>query len=162
MTMDELVAKVAELKKNGPVDLSTEEDLALAVMNLIALEEHLFFTGAKTGNDAYWATANEVREMRKTLLARMIPQNEGETWCSSKHLLSATMRLIEVGTKLFADGKKDEAKGMYEKAHELFSIFWALRLKLLTLPEVAKSTGEEDGPMTLKDIMNKMVDCCKE
>lgn len=162
MTMEELVAKVAELKKSGPIDLSTEEDLALAVMNLISLEEHLYFTGAKTGNEAYWATLNEVREMRKTLLARMIPRNEGETWCSSKHLLSATMRLIEVGTKLFSDGKKDEAKDMYEKAHELFSIFWALRLKLITLPEAAKSVGEASGAMTMKDIMNKLVDCCKE
>ena len=59
--------------------------------------------------------------------------------------------------------KKDEAKDMYEKAHELFSIFWALRLKLVTLPEAAKSTESEmDGAMTTKDIMNKLIDCCKE
>ena len=159
LSIDELVAKVKKLRETSPVDLSTEEDLAVAVMNLISLEEHLYFTGAKTDNEAYWVMLNEVREMRKTLLAKMIPMNEGETWCTSKHLLSATMRLIEVGTKLFSEGKKDEAKGMYDKAHQLFSTFWALRLKLIEIP---KNLIKEDKPMSLSDIMDKLVDCCKE
>ena len=156
---EEIIKKMEALKASGSLDLSTEEDLAIAVMNLISLEEHLYFTGAKTDNEAYWVMLNEVREMRKTLLAKMIPMNEGETWCTSKHLLSATMRLIEVGVKLFSEGKKDEAKGMYDKAHQLFSTFWALRLKLIEIP---KNLIKEDKPMSLSDIMDKLVDCCKE
>jgi hypothetical protein len=159
--MEDLVARINELKKGGPIDLSMEEDLAIAIMNLISLEEHLCFTGLKTGKDEYFGTLDEIREMRKTLLAKMIEKNEGETWCTCKHLLSATMRLIEVGTKLFSDGKKEEAKEMYGRAHKLFSIFWALRLKLIDLSEV-RGIAEEEKPWTLTDIMDKMVDCCKE
>ena len=48
---------------------------------------------------------------------------------------------------------------MYDKAHQLFSTFWALRLKLIEIP---KNLIKEDKPMSLSDIMDKLVDCCKE
>jgi hypothetical protein len=103
----------------------------------------------------------EIREMRKELLAKMIPRNEGETWCTSKHLLAATMRLMEVGTKLLGDGKNDEAKKMFDRGYKLFTMFWGLRLKLISLPDI-KAEALKDKPMSLQDIVNKMVDCCDE
>lgn len=159
--INELVKKIEELKKGGQIDLSEEEDLALAVMNLIGLEEHLFFTSEKTGKDEYLDQLEVVREIRKKLLARLIPQNEGESWCVSKHLLSATMRLIEVGTKLKNDKKEKEAKETFDYAYTLFSIFWGIRLNLIKLPDV-KQTAAAEKPWTLKDIVNKLVDCCDE
>jgi hypothetical protein len=42
----ELIEKINELKEKV-VDLSADEDLALAVMNLISMEEHLYFTAEK-------------------------------------------------------------------------------------------------------------------
>ena len=158
---EELLKKIQEMKARGAIDLSTEEDLSIAVMNLISLEEHLFFSGARTSQTSYFDLLDEIREMRKALLARLIPQHEGETWCVSKHLLSATMRLIEVGTKLHADGKHDDAVATYAYAQKLFTLFWALRLKLIDLKglnEVAKN----DKPWNLNDIMNKLVNCCDE
>src|SRR3989338_6484486 len=98
MSFEELQKKVMSLKENRGVDLSTDEDLSIAVMNLISLEEHFFFSGAKTKKDEYYDMLKEVREMRKILLARMIDKTEGESWCISKHLLGTTMRLMEVGT----------------------------------------------------------------
>lgn len=159
------------MKKSGTVDLSTEEDLSIAIMNLVSLEEHFFFTASKTGDDKYFDLLNEVRETRKTLLARIIDKHEGETWCISKHLLATTMRLIEVGAKLHSDGKKDEAKETYRYAGKMYAIFWALRLKLIDTagfkeiaaedkPSFAEAT--EDKPWTLQDIVNKLVDCCDE
>ena len=65
MSFEELQKKIASLKENRGVDLSTEEDLSIAVMNLISLEEHFFFSGAKTGKDEYYEMLSEVREMRK-------------------------------------------------------------------------------------------------
>lgn len=158
-----LIEKVEKMKKSGGVDLSTEEDLSLAVMNLISLEEHFFFTGAKTRKSEYFDFLGEVREMRKELLAKMMDKNEGETWCVSKHLLAAAMRLIEVGTKLHSDGKKKEAKDMFDKAYKIYSIFWALRLKLIDLPELKKNSRQAHGkPRSFEDIVNKLVDCCDE
>lgn len=157
----ELMKKIERMKKSGEIDLSTEEDLSLAVMNLISLEEHFFFTGVKTAKNGYLDLLLEVRKVRKALLKKLVDKHEGETWCISKHLLGATMRLIEVGTKLYSDGKKSEAKEVFEKAYEIYSIFWALRLKLIDLPEI-KEAAKNEKPWTLKDILNKLVDCCDE
>ena len=128
---EKLIKKVEVMKKSGSVDLSTEEDLSLAVMNLISLEEHFFFTGEKTGKSEYFDFMDEIRTLRKELLAKMIDKHEGETWCISKHLLATTMRLMEVGTKLYSDGKKEEAKEIFDKSYKTYSLFWAVRLKLL-------------------------------
>jgi len=156
----ELEEKVAILKKSG-VDLSMEEDLSIAVMNLISLEEHFFFTASKTKKPEYFDMMHEVREMRKTLLARMIEKTEGESWCISKHLLATSMRLIEVGTKERASGKHKEAEETFALAYKAHNMFFALRLKIIDAP-TAKDLMTEDKPMSVDDIMNKFVDCCKE
>lgn len=159
--LNELLQKVETMKKSGTVDLSTEEDLSLAIMNLVSLEEHFFFTGEKTGKSEYFDLLGEVREQRKALLARMIPRHEGETWCISKHLLAATMRLIEVGTKLYADGRKEEAKNLFDRAYRLYTLFWGLRLKLIST-QGFRIIAAKDQPWTLETIVNKLVDCCDE
>ncbi|OGY68024.1 MAG: hypothetical protein A3H63_01650 [Candidatus Harrisonbacteria bacterium RIFCSPLOWO2_02_FULL_45_10c] len=156
-----LIKKIEEMKSSGTVDLSTEEDLSLAVMNLISLEEHFFFTAEKTGRPEYFDWLNEVRSIRKSLLGRMLDKHEGETWCVSKHLLAATMRLMEVGTKLHSDGKKEKAKETFDYGYRVYSLFWALRLKLIDLKEF-KKVATEEKPWTLQDIVDKMVDCCDE
>lgn len=156
-----LLAKVENMKRSGGVDLSTEEDLSLAVMNLISLEEHFFFTGAKTKKPEYFDLLNEVRTMRKELLGKMMDKNEGETWCIGKHLLAATMRLIEVGTKLHGDGKKAEGEEMFDKAYTMYSLFFGLRLKLIDASGFKKIAAAE-APWTLQTIVDKLVDCCDE
>ncbi len=168
-TMEELIEKVQKLKSTGELDLSMEEDLSIAVMNLISLEEHFYFTGAKTGKNDYFTLLEQTREIRKQLLAKMIDVHEGETWCIAKHLLAATMRMIEVGTKLQSSGKKEESQDMFKKAYEIFSLFWALRLNLIQVSDVKKIGDSQlnvhdksDKPMTTGDIINKLVDCCKE
>jgi len=151
--------KIDSLKDKAGVDLSITEDLSLAVMNLISLEEHFFFTGVKTKEDKYFDTSLEIREVRKDLLAELMPNNEGETWCISKHLLATTMRLIEVGNKLNSENRKDKAKEMFEKAYKVYSIFWALKLKLITgekIQQTAKNSSK------LEDLVAKLANCCDE
>ncbi|MDP3996709.1 MAG: hypothetical protein Q8P86_03395 [bacterium] len=157
----EITRKIQKMKAEGAVDLSTEEDLSIAVMNLISLEEHFFFTGVKTKKTEYFDFLDEVRKIRTELLAKMMDKNEGETWCISKHLLATTMRIIEVGTKLYSDGKRAEAEEMFERAHNTYSMFWALRLKLIDTAGFKKAAAEEK-PWTYQDIVSKLVDCCDE
>ncbi len=158
---EEIIKKMETLKASGGLDLSTEEDLAMAIMNLISLEEHFYFTGAKTDKPEYFDMLIEVRSMRTKLLARMIDKKEGEVWCISKHLLATSMRLQEVGTKLQKEGKKDEAKEFFADSYKMFTLFFALRLKIVSLPEI-KDMADQEKPMTLKDVMTKLVDCCNE
>lgn len=156
-----LVDRVNALKKGKDFDLSTEEDLSIAVMNLISLEEHFFFTAQKTGKDDYLDLLHQTREIRKALLARMIDEHEGETWCISKHLLSTTMRLIEVGTKLQNSGQKDKARETFDMAYRVYNLFWAVRLKLVDLKGV-KKTAVSQKAMTYNDIVKELVNCCDE
>lgn len=161
LDFEALMKKVAAAKASGQIDLSTEEDLSIAVMNLVSLEEHFFFTAEKTGQDGYFDLLTTVRNARKELLGRLIDKHEGETWCISKHLLAATMRLLEVGAKLRADGKKDEARDIFNRAYEMYSLFWALRLKLISVQGL-KERAADDKPWTLQDIVGKLVNCCDE
>jgi hypothetical protein len=156
---EEVLKRIDELKKGKTFDLSTEEDMAVAIMNLISLEEHFFFTASKTNKQEYFDMLQEVRSIRTKLLAKMIDKTEGETWCVSKHLLATAMRLFEVGTKLYSDNKIDEAKEIYEKAYSMFNMFFAIRLKIV---KVCDNFVDKDKPMTVNDIMNKLVDCCDE
>lgn len=171
LTLEQLMEKVRALKERGMVDLSSKEDLSIAIMNLVSLEEHFFFTAEKTKKSEYLDLLNETRELRKELLAKMMPQNEGETWCISKHLLAATMRLMEVGTKALGEGKRKEAEDLFQKAYRLYALFWGLRLKLIDAAGVKKigddklNIHDEQGmkkPWTLEDILEKLVDCCDE
>jgi len=171
LKVDEFIKKVNEGKK-GELDLSSDEDLSIAIMNLISIEEHFFFTGAKTGKGEYFDLLNTAREMRKDLLKRIIKEYEGEVWCISKHLLSASMRLMEVGTKAQGQGKKDEAQDLFKKAYDLYSLFWGINLKLVNLGDVKKIGDNQidkkdlDPKIGIMGKLNKMVqyviNCCKE
>jgi len=167
--IDEFIKKV-EAGKKGELDLSSDEDLSIAIMNLVSIEEHFFFTGAKTGKPEYYDLLNTAREMRKELLKKIIKDYEGEVWCISKHLLSASMRLMEVGTKALGQGKKDEAQDFFKKAFELYSLFWGINLKLIDVGEVKKIDDNQiDKKDSGKGILAKLgkvvqyvINCCKE
>ncbi len=157
--MNALIARIEQLKQTGGPDLSTAEDLSLAVMNLISLEEHFFFTGMKTAKDGYFDTAQDVRDVRKQLLARLMPHHEGETWCVSKHLLAATMRMMEAGNKLQSEGRKEDAKAMFDNAYKIYSIFWALKLDLVGV-EAVKATAKKSS--RIEDLVGQLANCCDE
>ena len=157
--MNALLARIETLKEKSGADLSTAEDLSIAVMNLISLEEHFVFTGLKTRNDDYFDTVQEIREVRKQMLAKLMPHHEGETWCISKHLLATTMRLIEVGNKLQSEGQKDKANSMFESSYKIYSIFWALKLKLIS-GEKLKDTARNSTQ--LEDLVSQLANCCDE
>ena len=168
--IDEFIKKVSS-SKQGQLDLSSDEDLSIAIMNLISIEEHFFFTGAKTGKSEYFDLLKEAREMRKDLLKRIIKDYEGEVWCISKHLLAASMRLMEVGTKYLGQGQKAEANDLFTKAYNLYSLFWGLNLKLLNVGDIKKvddnqldvNDKEKKGFFgKLGDVVKKAIDCCKE
>ena len=163
--------KIEKFKKENKLDLSSEEDLSIAIMNLVSLEEHFFFSGAKTGKEKYYDLLSQIREIRKELLKKIVKEKEGEIWCISKHLLAASMRLIEVGTKYFSQGKKKEASDLFSKAYDLYSLFWGINLKLINLGQIKKigknqlNTSDQDKKGLMKKLNNlvqKLIDCCQE
>ena len=142
LSMEEMIEKLDAAKKANPLDLSSDQDLSIALMNLVSLEEHFFFSGAKTGKVGFYDLINTVRTMRKELMERIVKKSsgeDGEVWCISKHLLAASMRIYEVGTKAIGAGKKKEAYEMFEKAYDLYSLFWGLNMHLIDLDGVHES-----------------------
>jgi len=169
--INEFVQKANQIKKEDKLDLSSDEDLSLAIMNLVSIEEHFFFTGMKTGEPKYFDFLREVREMRKDLLKKIVKKEEGEVWCLSKHLLAASMRLLEVGTKRLGLGKKEEADDFFQKAYNLYSLFWGLNLNLVSTEDIKKidenalnkHDQEKKGFLgKLGDLVKKIVNCCAE
>lgn len=170
-SLDEFVAKIDEMKKKDKMDLSSDQDLTLAIMNLVSIEEHFFFTGAKTEKTEYYDFINEVREMRKELLKKIIKEYEGEVWCISKHLLAASMRLMEVGTKQLNMGNKEQAYDLFGKAYNLYSLFWGLNMKLVKSEDIKKIGDEainkhDNDPKgffgKLGAIVKNALNCCIE
>ena len=186
-SVKEFVERIDATKKKNPKDLSSDQDLTIAIMNLISIEEHLIFSGAKTGKTGFYDMVQEVRELRKNLMLKIIPSYEGEVWCISKHLLATSMRLMEVGTKQQSMGHKEEAYQLFNQAYDLYCLFWGLNMNLVNIDgakwqpeslekvqkEVAeikaaiqpvKAEGITDNSMfgKLKSVIRKAVDCCIE
>lgn len=169
--INEFIQKIDQMKKQDKMDLSSDQDLTIAIMNLISIEEHFIFTGAKTEKNEYYDLVKDVREMRKQLLQKIIKEYEGEIWCISKHLLAASMRLMEVGTKQLGMDKKEEAYELFDKAYSLYSLFWAVNMKIIDIGNVKKideqalnkKDTEKSGFMgKMKELVKKAIDCCIE
>src|SRR3972149_2438458 len=183
-----LLDRVEKVTKQKELDLSSGEDLSIGIMNLISIEEHLFFTSQKTKNQKYLDLLDEVRRMRTELLKEIIKDYEGEVWCISKHLLAASMRLMEVGTKelkkasgpegLRPGGEKHKEKAwdLFEKSYKLYSLFWGMNLGVVKMPNAKlqmpndvkfiDEKGEEKGKVSgfdkLGALVQKARDGCRE
>lgn len=184
----EFVERMDNMKKKNPKDLSSDQDLTIAIMNLISIEEHLIFSGAKTEKTSFYDMVQEIRELRKNLMLKVIPAYEGEVWCISKHLLASSMRLMEVGTKQQSMGNTKEAYQLFSQAYDLYCMFWGLNMNLIDTKDVkwieddAKKVAEvqkkisvvdskqdkkeEPAPVgfmgKMKSVIKKAVDCCIE
>ena len=132
----EFVERIDAGKKVNPKDLSSDQDLSIAIMNLISIEEHLVFSGAKTGKTSYYDLIKDIRETRKNLLQKIIPSYEGEVWCMSKHLLATSMRLMEVGTKQQTLGHDEEAYKMFNTAYDMYCLFWGLNMGMMEIKDL--------------------------
>ena len=185
-SVKEFVERIDAAKKKNPKDLSSDQDLTIAIMNLISIEEHLIFSGAKTGKSSFYDLVQEVRELRKNLMLQIIPSYEGEVWCISKHLLATSMRLMEVGTKQQSMGHKEKAYELFNQAYDLYCLFWGLNMNLVDTKDIAwkpndlkeveaqvaaiKSANKTEEKMPeskgvfgkLKSVVRKAVDCCIE
>lgn len=177
LDLQQFMDKVKDAEAGHKLDLSSDEDLSIAIMNLISIEEHLFFTGNKTGKTKYFDLLNETREIRKSLLKLIIKDYEGEVWCTSKHLLAASMRLMEVGTKAQTKGEQSQAHDFFRKSYDLYNLFWAINLgmvktgSLVETHDRASLSNQKETPIVyqksdfmgkVSGVIGKILDCCRE
>ena len=169
--LQEFIDWFDSMKKQDKMDLSSDQDLSIAIMNLIWIEEHFFFTWAKLQKTEYYDMIKDIREMRKDLLKQIVKEYEWEVWCISKHLLSASMRLMEVWTKQLWIWKEKEAYDLFNKAYDLYSLFWWLNMWFISSDWIKKINDNAlDNKDTEKswfmwkfwDLVRKAVNCCIE
>ena len=166
MKTKNFIKKIEEAKEKNELDLSAGEDVSIALMNLISLEEHSFFSYVKTQDEKFLEILETCRELRKRLLAKLVRKDESETWCMSKHLLASSMRLYETGNRFLHEKNRDEAKQSYNDAAELYALFWKLNLdkkvnrgKIVTENSI---THENKGKKGIFSGIKKLLECCKE
>lgn len=153
----EFVEQIDNAKKLNPKDLSSDQDLTIAIMNLISIEEHLVFSGAKTGKTSFYDLIKDIRELRKNLMLKVIPQYEGEVWCISKHLLASSMRLMEVGTKQQSLKNDEQAYQLFNQAYDLYCLFWGLNMNMLNVEDVKWVEDNIDSIKKISDQASKIV-----
>lgn len=151
--LNDFIETFDNMKKVNPLDLSSDQDLSIAIMNLISIEEHLFFSGAKTQDTSFYDLIETIREDRKVLLGKIIKSYKGEVWCISKHLLASCMRLMEVGTKALSAGNKEEAYDLFNRAYSLYCLFWGLNINTVDTDEAKKIIAKIDNN-TVSNIKN--------
>ena len=164
MKVQNFVKTITEVREKNELDLSAGEDLSIALMNLVSLEEHSFFSFVKTKDEKFLDILETCRELRKKLLEKLVNKDDSETWCMRKNLLASSMRLYEVGNRALHENKKEEAKQLYSESAELYALFWKLNLgdkseKKLSNDSINYSAKEKKS---LFSGIKKLLECCKE
>lgn len=124
-SMKQMVERADMAKKVNPLDLSSDQDLTVALMNLIVLED-------LSAN--YPELYSMVHDMRVELMSRVVHGTDDVRY-ASKHLLGDAMRFID-------SGNKSGDYGSYDRAYELYSLFWGLNMGLIDMRGVKKSAPD--------------------
>ena len=105
-------------KKVNLLDLSSDQDLTIALMNLIAIDGKL----------------QTVTNIQHNLLGRIVKNKE--LLAVSERLLGKSMQLIEDGMKILDDGQRADAYVKFDQAYELNSLFWGVNMGIIEEKDV--------------------------
>lgn len=112
-------------KKVNPLDLSSDQDLTIGLMNMLAIEE--ICGDSELGR--------MVRDVRSGLMKKIVLENT-DLWNASEKLLLQTMDLIERGNKMLAGNKNIDAYKLFDAAYEVYSLFWGINMGMVDLSEI--------------------------
>ena len=100
-------------RKTNPLDLSSDQDLTIALMNLIAIEDAT--PDSQTGE--------MVRNIRKKLMARMVADEN--TQVQAHEYLSQAAREMNKAIQFQKTGDKKAAYEKYDATYEAYVLFLA-------------------------------------
>ena len=100
-------------KKVTPLDLSSDQDLTIALMNLVAIEEI-----APNGQ-----IGQMVGEMRERLMARMT--QDAEIMVRGYELLTQAVRAMDDAARAQQDGDNVMAYNLYDASYEAYVLYLA-------------------------------------
>lgn len=100
-------------KKVNPLDLSSDQDLTIALMNLVAIEEI-----APNGQ-----IGQIIGEMREHLMGRMT--QDTEITVRGRDLLAQAVRAMEDAARAQQDGNNVTAYKLYDASYEAYVLYLA-------------------------------------
>lgn len=115
------------MEKNK-LDITLIDDLIEALMNLVSLEEHFWYSYQISKDERNLQFLNKIREMRSKWLSLIVTEGKKpeQRWCESKHALASAMRLREVGTRFLQTNQIKEAKQAFNDVEKLISMVFEI------------------------------------
>ena len=117
-SVQEFVEKLDAVKKVNPKDLSSDQDLTIALMNMIAVEKY----------SGYPKLVQMVRDIRMDLMRPMLEsvQYDGDIWPMSEKLLGILAAQMDYGNHALESEKTQEAYSAYDSAYQAWVIFMGI------------------------------------
>lgn len=119
--LHDTVAQLDANKKVNLHDLSSDQDLTIALMNLIAIEKMCPDTDI----------GNMVADIRMNLMQRVVTKEKYLK--QSYELLGQSMRLFDDGIKAMKDGASKQAYDLFDRSYESYVVFWGINMGLIKL-----------------------------
>lgn len=116
-------------KKANVLDLSADQDLSIALMNLLMLERYATELG-------YADIFSNVFDLRQKLIMQILKDSSNVDIAA--RLLTAAVIKMSNAIKLMDDGENDAAYAEFDMSYELYSMFWGINMGLIELDVVKK------------------------
>ena len=118
------IVRADNAKKVNPRDLSSDQDLTIGLMNLIAIE-----------NIAPDSQVSEmVVKIRKKLMTRVV--QDTKLMDESYKMLARAMQLINDGMRALPDAGR--AYKYFDSAYVMYSMFWGLNMGFIEIGDIYK------------------------
>ena len=124
-SISKAVEKADSAKKVNPLDLSSDQDLTIALMNLAVLERNFDLSGE---------LMDCVRDVRHDLMKRIVAPSS-DKWGVTKYLLAESMQLMADGNRALDAAKNKDAYMLYNRSYELYSLFWGINMGLISIKD---------------------------
>lgn len=118
-----MVEAADKTKKVNVLDLSSDQDLTIGLMNLLYIEDYI----SNSDSDLL----RMVSEIRQKLMDKIVKKSDKNREISEKLLLES-MQLINAGNK--ASGAV--AYQNYDNAYEKYSLFWGVNMGLINKKDI--------------------------
>lgn len=123
-SLRDMVANADATKKVNPQDLSSDQDLTIGIMNMIAIEN------VAGGSQI----AQMVADVRKTLMGRLV--RDSENMEMSYDLLGQSAQLFQDGLRALPN--KAKAYKYFDASYQAYVLFWGLNMGFITANEIEK------------------------
>ncbi len=123
-SVKDMIVQADNAKKVNPRDLSSDQDLTIGLMNLIAIEN--------IAGDSQ--IAQMVADVRKKLMKRVV--TDDVKYDILLGLLGKSVMLMEDGMRVLSDNPK--AYELFDAAYEAYAMLWGVNMGVIKISDLDK------------------------